>query len=175
MRWSRTLDREVFSWKLDCCLANHCLQIAEQRSVETLAFNFASRSCAYRRLAKDLSRSVSSFSSSISEYLDPVFEADQCAQYVEDIVRAAKNAADPTPNIRAVFERICEAGWKLTIEKCHIGVTHVEFLGKTFLPQFQHNSKFSQQAKILANQKFTRTIFPEWTKNLKTKTSRPAA
>ena len=47
--------------KLDCSQAYHCLQMADQRSVEMLAFNFASRTFAYKRLAEGLSRSVSAF------------------------------------------------------------------------------------------------------------------
>ena len=66
--------------KLDCSHAYHCLQMADQRSVKMLAFNFASRTFAYRRLAQSLSRSVSAFSSSMREYLDPVVKADLCAQ-----------------------------------------------------------------------------------------------
>ena len=80
--------------KLDCSQAYHCLQIADQRSVEKLAFNFASRTFTYERLAQDLSRSVSAFSSFMREYLDPVVKADQCAQYVDDIGNAANNATD---------------------------------------------------------------------------------
>ena len=45
--------------KLDCSQAYHCLQMADKRSVEMLAFNFASRTFAYRRLAQGLSRSLS--------------------------------------------------------------------------------------------------------------------
>ena len=47
--------------KLDCSQAYHCLQMADQRSAEMLASIFASITSAYRRLAKDLSRSVSAF------------------------------------------------------------------------------------------------------------------
>ena len=47
--------------KLDCFQAYHCLQMADLRSVEMLAFNFASRTFAYKRLAQGLSRSVSAF------------------------------------------------------------------------------------------------------------------
>ena len=36
--------------KLDCSQAYHCLQMADQRSVEMLAFNFASKTFAYKRL-----------------------------------------------------------------------------------------------------------------------------
>ena len=95
--------------KLDCSQAHHCLQMAHQRSVEMLAFNFASRTFAYKRLPQGLSRPVSAFSSFIREYLDPLVKADQCAQYVDDIGIAANNATDITWNIRAVFKCIRQA------------------------------------------------------------------
>ena len=117
--------------KLDCSQAYHCLRMADQRSLEMLAFNFASRTFAYKRLAQGLSRSVSAFSSFMREYWDPVFKADQYAQYVDDIGIAANNATDLTRNIRAVFQCIRNAGLKLTIEKCNFGVRQVGFLGRT--------------------------------------------
>ena len=92
-------------WKLDRSQAYHCLQMADQRSVEKLAFNFASRTFAYKRLAQGPSRSVSAFLSFMCEYLDPVVKADQCAQYVDDIGIAANIATDLTWNIRAVITR----------------------------------------------------------------------
>ena len=101
--------------KLDFSQAYHCLQMADQRSVEMLAFNFPSKTFAYKRLAQGLSRSVSGFSSFMREYLDPVVKADQCAQYVEEIAIAANNATDLTRNLRAVFKCIpqAELKWKL--------------------------------------------------------------
>ena len=120
--------------KLDCSQAYHCLQMADQRSVEMLAFNFASRSFAYKRLAQGLSRSVFAFSSFIREYLDAVVKGDQCAQYVDDIGIAAINAMDLIRNIRAIFKCIRQAGLKLTIEKCQFGVRQVEFLRRTISP-----------------------------------------
>ena len=117
--------------KLDCSQAYHCLQMADQRSVEMLAFNFASKTFAYRRLAQGLSGSVSAFSSFMREYLDPVVKADQCAQYLDDIGSAAHKAADLTRKNRAVFHCIRNAGLKMKIEKCHFGVRQVEFLGRT--------------------------------------------
>ena len=108
--------------KLDCSQAYHCLQMADQRSVEMLAFNVASRTFAYKRLAQSLSRSVSAFSSLMREYLDSVVKADQCAQYVDDIGIAANDGTHINRNIRAVFKCIRQAGFKLTIEKCHFRV-----------------------------------------------------
>ena len=59
-----------------------------------LAFNFASRTFAYKRLAQGVSRSVSALSSFIRKSLEPFVQADQCAQYVDDIGIAANNATD---------------------------------------------------------------------------------
>ena len=121
--------------KLDCSQAYHYLQMADHRLVEMLAFIFASRNFAYKRLAQVLSRSVSAFSSFMREYLDPVIKADQCAQYVDDLGISANNATDLTRYIRAVVKCIRPAGLKLTIDKCHFGVRQVEFLGRTISPE----------------------------------------
>ena len=43
--------------KMDCWQAYHSLQMADQRSIEMLASNFASRTFAYRRLAQGLNQS----------------------------------------------------------------------------------------------------------------------
>ena len=120
--------------------------MADQRSVEMLAFNFASRNFAYKRLAQGLSRSVTAFSSFMREYLDPVVKADQCAQYVDDIGIAANKATDLTRNIRAVLKCIRQAGLKLTTEKCHFGVREVEFLRRTISPE-----GISPQARKIQN------------------------
>ena len=168
--------------KLDCSQAYHCLQMADQRSVEMLAFNFASRTFAYRRLAQGLSRSVSAFSSFMREYLDPVVKTDQCAQYVDDTGIAANNATDLSRNIRAVFKCIHNAGLKLTIEKCHFGVRQVEFLGRTIssegvLPQshkiqnFLNKLRFPKSKKALQRYlgfvKYYRNYIPRMAEKLK--------
>ena len=97
--------------KLDCSQAYHCLQMADQRSVEMLAINFASRTFAYKRLAQGLSRSESAFSGFMREYLDPVVKADQCAQYVDDIGSAANNATDLTRNIEQSLSTFAKQHW----------------------------------------------------------------
>ena len=121
--------------KLDCSQAYNCLQMADQRSVEMLAFNSASRSSAYKRLAQGLSGSVFAFLSFTREYLDPVVKADQYAQNVDNIGIAAKNPADLTRNLTAVFKCIRQAGLKKTIEKSPFVVRQVEFLGITISPE----------------------------------------
>ena len=105
--------------------------MADQQSIELLAFNFASRIFAYRRLAQGLSRSLSAFSSIIREYLDPVIKADQCAQYAGDIGIAANTPEQLIKNLRAVFQCLRKAGLKRSMTKCHFGVKEVDFLGRT--------------------------------------------
>ena len=92
--------------KLDCSQAYHCLQMTDQRSVELLAFCFASRTFAYRRLAQGRSRALSGFSSFMREYLDTVIKADQHAQFLDDIGIAANITEQLIKNIRAVFKCI---------------------------------------------------------------------
>ena len=152
--------KNLFS-KLDCSQANHCLQMADQQSVELLAFNFASRTFAYRRLAQRLSRSLSAFSSFIREYLDPVIKADQCAQYVDDIGIAANTTEQLIKILRAVFHCLRQAGLKLSIAKCHFGVEEVDFFGRTITtkgvaPQKQ---KIPRKSQISTIQKSTSTIY----------------
>ena len=136
--------------KLDCSQAYHCLQMADQQSIELLAFNFASRTFAYRRLAQGLSRSISAFSSFIREYLDPVIKADQCAQFVDDIGIAANTPDQLIKNLRAVFQCLRNAGLKLSMAKCHFGVQEVDFFGRTITtkgvaPQKQKIAKFLEK------------------------------
>ena len=97
------LAKKSLIFKLDCSQAYHCLQMADQLSVETLPINFAGRSFAYKILAEGLSRSVSAFLSRMREYLDPVIKADQCAHNVDDIGSAANNTTDFIRNILAVL------------------------------------------------------------------------
>ena len=52
--------------KLDCSQAYHCVQMADDISVQLLAFNFALRTYAYKCLAQGLNRSVTGFSSFIT-------------------------------------------------------------------------------------------------------------
>ena len=109
--------------------------MADQRSIEMLAFNFGSRTIAYRRLAEGLSRALSAFSSCMREHLVRVIKADQCAQYVDDIDIAANDAEHLIKNLRATFECIREAGLKLTMHKCHFDATAIDILGRTITPE----------------------------------------
>ena len=139
----------------DCSQAYHCLQMADQRSIEMLAFNFASRTFAYLRLAQGLSRALSAFSSFMREYLDIIIKANQFVQYVDDIGIAAKDADHLIANLRVTFKCIQEAGLKLTMHKCNFGATEIDFLARTktsqgVKPQRQNVQKFTSLRKSYA-------------------------
>ena len=122
------LAGEKLLCKLDCSQVYHRLQTVDQRPIEMLAFNFASRTFTYKRLAQGLSRALSAFSNFTREHLDKVLRAEQCTQNVGDIGIVANSATQPIRNIRAVFAWPRNAALKLTI---HFGVTEVGVLGRT--------------------------------------------
>ena len=144
--------------KLDCSQAYHCLQMADQQSIELLAFNFPSKTFANRRLAQGISRSLSAFLSFIRKYLDPVIKVDQCAQYVDNIGIVANTPQQLIKNLQAVFKCLRKAGLKLSMAKCHFGVQEVDFLGRTITtngvaPQKQKNAKFLDKVKFPQSKK----------------------
>ena len=140
--------------KLDCSQAYHCLQMADQQPIELLAFNFASRTFAYRRLAQGLSRSLSAFLSLLREYLDPVIKANQGAQYVDDIGIAANTPQQLIKNLRAVFQCIRKAGLKLSIAKCHFRVQEVGFFRRKITTKGVAPQKKQKKANSLKKSNF---------------------
>ena len=54
-----------------------------------------------------------------------------CDQYEDDIVAIANDANHLHKNLRATFEYIRKAGLKLTMHKCRLGATEIDFLGRT--------------------------------------------
>ena len=131
--------------------------MADQQSIDLLAFNFASRTFAYRRLTQRLSRSLSAFSSFIREYLDSVIKADQCAQYVDDIGIAANTPEQLIKSLRAVFHCLRKAGLKLSMAKFHFGVEEKNFVERTITTKGVAPQK-QKIAKFLGNVKFPRSM-----------------
>ena len=108
--------------------------MADRRSIELLAFIFASRTRAFRRLAQGLSRSLSSFSSFRRDNLDKVIKANQFTQYVDGIEIAANTTEQLLINLRETFKCIRKTGLKLTMDKCRFGATEINFLGQKITP-----------------------------------------
>ena len=151
------MEAKKLSCKLDRFQAYHCLQMADQQSIELPAFNFASRTFAYRRVSQRLSRCLSAFSSLIRKYLDPAIKADQC-EHVDDIGIAANTPQQLIKNLGAVFQCLRKAGFKLSMTKCHFGLQEVDFLGRILTtkggaPQKQKIAKFLKKVKIPRSKK----------------------
>ena len=86
--------------------------MVDYESIQMVAFNFASRTFAYRWLAQGLNRSLSAFSSFMREYLAEANKAGECAENVDDIGITANNTKQFCANIRTVLEKIRNAGHK---------------------------------------------------------------
>ena len=147
-----------YFYKLDCSQAYHCIQMAEEQSVQLLSFNFCSKTFVYKRLAQGLNRSLSAFTSVSGENLDSVMKADRCAQYVDDIGPAARTASELIENLDHVFEQIKKAGLKLSIEKRQFGIQSIDFVGKTISlagisPIEERFTKFLKNLKLTSSVK----------------------
>ena len=115
--------------KLNCSQAYHCVQMAEDLSVQLLAFNCLSRTFAYKCLARGLGKSVTLFSSFIRHYLDPCLAADICTQFTDDIGCAVNNFEELIPTLKKIFNCIRHTGLNLSPEKCEMAAQSMKFLG----------------------------------------------
>ena len=121
--------------KLDCSQAYHCVEMADDLSVQLLAFNFASRTFAYNCLAQGLNKSVTGFSSFVKHYLDPCLAANVCTQFMYDIAAGVNNFDEMIPALRKIFDCLRESGLKLSAHKCEFGTTKIDYLGITITPE----------------------------------------
>ena len=121
--------------KLDCSQAHHCVQMADDFSVQLFAFNFAFRTFAYNCLAQGLNESVTGFNSFVKHYLDPCIEAKVCTQITDDIAAGVNIFDEMIPAQRKIFGCLRESGLKLSMHKCEFGTTKIDYLGSTITPR----------------------------------------
>ena len=129
--------------------------MADDLSVQLLAFNFASRIYAYKCLAQGLSKTVTGFSSFISAYLDPCTAADICTQYMDDIALATNILSDLTMSLDIIFQCIRRSGLKPSPSKCQFGVPQTKRLGNLIS---SNGITPKKNKKFLAKVKMPRTI-----------------
>ena len=128
------IEKNLFC-KLDCSQAYHCVQMADDLSVQHLAFNFASRTFAYNCLAQGLNKSVTGFSSFVKHYLDSCLAAKVCTQFLDDIAAGVNNFDEMIPALRKIFDCLRESGLKLSAHKREIGTTKIDYLCSTITPK----------------------------------------
>ena len=148
---SQHLTGKSLFCRFDCSQAYHCLQMANQRSVEILAFFLSSRTFGYKGLAKSLSRSLSVFSSFMRVYFDPVVKTDRGDQNLDDIGTETKDGTNHTRNIRAFFKCTSQAESRLTKNMFwsqKSGLLWQYHPTRTVFTTGAENPKGSQQAQI---------------------------
>ena len=139
--------------ELDCSQAYHCVQMADDVSVQLLAFNFNSRTYAYQCLAQGLNKTVIGFTSYIRRYLDPCLASRNCTQFMDVIGNAVTNFEQLVPSLREIFICIRQSGLKLSPEKCEIATDTMNFFGNNISadgisPEMAKITKFLDKFKM---------------------------
>ena len=91
--------------------------MTDEQSVQLLPFIFESKTFAYQRLARGLSRCLSTVTAVIRVNNVPVVKADFCRQYVKDISLAAYTASELIENLYRVFKQIQKAEFEILQRK----------------------------------------------------------
>ena len=154
--------KKIFA-KMDCSQAYFSMQMADERSVQLLAFNFGGRTFAFKRLAQGLSRSPTAFSACVSKHLYPCVVSDKCFVYFDDLGSGAIDGDALIENLEQIFKKISELGFKLSIDKCEFGIPEIQFLGHTITgdglkPNVEKLKKFIDMVKMPKNIKQTRRL-----------------
>ena len=103
--------------------------MADPLSVQLLAFNFASRTMAYQRLARALNRALTVFSAFVRNYLELCFSAIFCTLFMDNIGCGVASPKQILPYLRKVFQGLRRSGLILSPEKCVFGSKQVSLLG----------------------------------------------
>ena len=143
--------------KLDCSQAYHSVQMADDFSIQLLAFNFASRTFAYNCLAQGLNKSVTGFSSFVKHFLDPCLAANLCTQFKDDIAAGLNNFDEMIPALRKNFDRLRESGLKPSAHKCEFGTTKNDYLGSKITPK-GISPESAKIEKILGQMRMPNTV-----------------
>ena len=122
-------EKKLFP-KLDCSQAYHCVQMADNISVQLLAFKFASRTYAYKCLVQGLNMSVNGCSSFIRHFFDPSLASGNCTQFMDEIGNAVTNFEKLVPSLREIFISVRQSGLQLSPKKCEIETDTMKCLGK---------------------------------------------
>ena len=149
--------------------------MADDVSVQLLAFNFASRTYAYKCLAQGLNKSVTGFSSFIRHYLDPCLASGNCTQFMDDIGNSVTNFEQLVPSLREIFTCIRQSGLRLSPEKCEIATDTMKCLGNNisaegispekskitkFLDKFKMPKTTKQVKRLIGFTQFFRNYIP---------------
>ena len=105
---------------MDCSQAYISMQMADNLSVQLLAFNFGDRIFAFKKLAQGLSRSPTAFSSCVSKHLQSYVASDKCFVYFDELGSGAKDGNTLIDNLEQIYRCIQSLGFKLSIQKMPI-------------------------------------------------------
>ena len=176
-------DLSYSTKRVDLFHSTHFMQtqMADPLSVQLLAFNFASQTLAYQRLARGLNRSVTGFSAFVGNYLVPCLSANVCTQFMDDIGCGVESPEQLLPYLRHIFQCLRRSVLKLSPTKCVFGSQQVSFLGNVITkeglkPEKEKIEKFlitleipksvKQVKRLIAFLQFFRNFIPNLNEHL---------
>ena len=151
--------KKIFA-KMDCSQAYFSMQMADELSVQLLAFNFGCRTFAFKRLAQGLSRSPTAFSSCVSKHLQSCIATDKCFVYFDDLGSGAEDGITLIKNLEHIFACVQKSGFKLSVEKCQFGIKKIKFSGHT-ITEHGISPNREKVENFLANIRMPKTITNE--------------
>ena len=116
--------KKIFA-KMDCSQAYFSMQMADELSIQLLAFNFGGQTFAFKRIAQGASRSPTAFSSCVSKHLQSCVANDQCFIYFDDLGSGAINGDSSMQNLEHIFGCIEKLGFKHSMDKCEFGIRKI--------------------------------------------------
>ena len=105
--------KKIFAKRV-CSQAYFSMQMADELSIQLLAFNFGGRTFAFKRLAQGLSRSPTAFSSCVSKHLESCVANDQCFVYFDDLGSGAIDGESLIQNLDHIF--LALKNWDLNFQ-----------------------------------------------------------
>ena len=130
------------------------MQLADNLSVQLMEFNFGGRTFAFKRLAKELSRSPTAC---VRELLQSCVARDKCFVYFDDLGSGAIDGNTLIDILEQFFRCIQSLDFKLSIKKCQFGIPKIRFLGHKLSAAGISPNK-PKVEKFLANVRMPKTI-----------------
>ena len=147
--------RKSFLNKFDCSQAYLFVQMADDKSIQFLLFNYLSQTHAFKCLAQGLAKSVTGFSVFVRNYLYPCLAAGTCTQFMDDT--GVEKFVELVSKLRKIFNCIRKSGLKFAppnlASKCHIGTEKKIKILEKCDDYRRHPPKVCKNSEVFENHK----------------------